>query len=234
MILFLPQCVVFYCARERRQEDVGVAKTHVTLDMSWLRLERSTDNNGKVSYTFGKGGYVKRFYEEEPKEFRYDKYPNHSCNLFEKSVDRVSAWRLSLNRTSDLQQNRVVYRVEQCRDSDGPKMAPDVFDGSWQPNIPQEYLVVEYKQRLAVANSARMDGRHYATGCHHYRLPDTCWIIKPTSEHFVDIMVNLPRLGQQRDRQSVILVRNVNFLTDDGGGDLLGAMACITKHNKAL
>jgi hypothetical protein len=31
-----------------------------------------------------------------------------------------------------------------------------------------------------------------------------------------------------------IMVRKVNFLTDDGGEDLLGAMACITKHNKAL
>ena len=220
MILFLPQCGVFYCARERRKEDVGVAKTHVALDMSWLRLERSTDNNGKVSYTFGKGGYVKRFHEEERKGFRYDEYPNRSYNLFEKSVDRVSAWRLSLNRTSDLQQNRVVYRVEQCRDSDGPKMAPDVFDGSWQPNIPREYLAVEYNQRFAVANSARMDGRHYAVGCHHYRLPETCWIMDPTSEHFVDIMVDLPCLGQQRNRQSVIMVRNVNFLTNDGGEDL--------------
>ena len=43
MILFLPHCGVFYCARERRKEDVGVAKTHVALDISWLRLERSID-----------------------------------------------------------------------------------------------------------------------------------------------------------------------------------------------
>ena len=234
MILFLPQCGVFYCARERRKEDVGVAKTHVALDMSWLRLERSTDSNGKVSYTFGKGGYVKRFHMEEPKQFRYLEYRGYSCGRFDEFVDRVSAWRISLNLTKDLQQNRVVYRVEQCRDSDGPKVAPDVFDGSWQPDIPREYLAVEYNQRLAVANSARRDGRHYAAGCHHYRLPDTCWIIDPASEHFVDIMVDLPCLGQQRNRQSVIMVRNVNFLTDDGGEDLLEAMACITKHNKTL
>jgi hypothetical protein len=51
MILFLPQCGVFYCARERCKKDVGVAKTHVALDMSWLRLERNTVNNGKVSYS---------------------------------------------------------------------------------------------------------------------------------------------------------------------------------------
>jgi hypothetical protein len=29
-------------------------------------------------------------------------------------------------------------------------------------------------------------------------------------------------------------VRNVNFLTNDGGEDLLGLVACVTKHNKAL
>ena len=233
MILFLSQCGVFYCARERCKEDVSVAKTHVALDMSWLCLERSTNNNGKVSYTFGKGGYVKRFHMEEPRKFLY-RYPKRSS--LEYTVgERVSAWQLSLNRTIDSQQDRVVYRVEQCRDSDGLKMAPDIFDGYWQPNLPREYLALEYNKRLAIANSARMDGHHYATGCHHYCLPDTCWIINPTSEHFVDIMVDLPQLGQQRNRQSVIMVRNVNFLnTDDGGEHLLGAMAYITKHNKAL
>jgi hypothetical protein len=47
-------------------------------------------------------------------------------------------------------------------------------------------------------------------------------------------MVDLPRLGEQRNRHSVIMVRNVNFLTDDGGEDLLGTMVCITKRNKVL
>ena len=224
MILFLPQCGVFYCARERRKEDDGVPRTHVALDMSWLRLKRSTDNKGNVSYTFGEGGYVKKFQADETLQTRNGA-----------GVSRVSAWRFSLNRTSALQQNRVVYRVEQCLDSDGPKLAPDLFDGSWHPKIPQEYLGLEYNKRLARANSARMDGRHYAPGCHHYRLPETCWIIDPTSEHFVDIMVDLPQVGEQKHRQSVsIMVRNVNFLTDDGNVDLPGAIACITEHNKAL
>ena len=60
MILFLPQCGVFYCARERRHVDVGVARTLVALDMSWLCLQRRYNRaEGKVSYTFGEGGYVK-------------------------------------------------------------------------------------------------------------------------------------------------------------------------------
>ena len=214
MILFFPQCGVFYCARECRSEEVGVSKTLIALDMSWLRLVRMTDSNGNVSYTFGDGGYVKRFHEER--------------------LDRVSGWRLPLNPTKASQQNLVAYRVVQCRDSEGPKLAPDVFDGHWQPNVPQEYLAVEYNRKLAAANSARKDGRHYAPGCHHYRLPDTCWIIDPTSQHFVDIMVDLPDLGHQKNRQSVVMVRNVKFLSDDDGGDFAGAMARITEHNQAL
>ena len=47
-------------------------------------------------------------------------------------------------------------------------------------------------------------------------------------------MVDLPQLGEQKHRQSVIMVRNVSFLTDDGGEDFVGAIACITEHNKAL
>ena len=241
MILFLPQCGVFYCARERRHEDVGVAGTLVALDMSWLRLRRRYDRVEKrVLYTFGEGGYVKKFHSQGTMEFRYA-YPKYSAEnimdgFFEGKPDRVSAWRFSLNRTSALQQNRVVYRVEQCLDSDGPKLAPDVFDGVWYRDMAHEYLAYEYNKRLAGANSGRVGGRHYASGCHHRRLPKTCWIIDPTSEHFVDIMVDLPQLGEQKHRQSVIMVRNVNFLADNGGTgeDLAGAIACITEHNKAL
>jgi hypothetical protein len=64
MALFLPQCGVFYCCRERRHEDVGLVNTLIPLDMSWLRLKRETDSNGSVSYTFGKNGYVKRFHRQ--------------------------------------------------------------------------------------------------------------------------------------------------------------------------
>jgi hypothetical protein len=40
MILFLPQSGVFYCARERRRADVGVAGTLFPHDMAWLRMHR--------------------------------------------------------------------------------------------------------------------------------------------------------------------------------------------------
>ncbi len=41
MALFLPQCGVFYCCRERHHEDVGLVNTLILLDMSWLRLKRT-------------------------------------------------------------------------------------------------------------------------------------------------------------------------------------------------
>jgi hypothetical protein len=224
MILFLPQCGVFYCARERRHEDVGVAGTLVALDMSWLRLQRRYNRaEERVSYTFGEGGYVKRFHLEKTDESLH----SDDCYL------KVSAWRLSLNRTTDSQQDRVVYRVRQCLDEKGPMMAPDVIDGV-RCTLGEKHQAAEYNRRLATANSAKKDGRHYAQGCHHSRLSDGCWVIDPTEEHFVDIMVDLPQLGQQKNKQSVVMVRNVNCLTDDGGGSLRSAMSCITKHNKAL
>ena len=233
MILFLPQCGVFYCAREHRHEDVGVARTLVVaLNMSWLCLRRRYyQEEGEVIYTFGKGEYVKRFHYEGRDKCCYTYYNGDTMKYYS---DSVSAWQLSLNRATDSQQDLVVYRVRQCLDAKGPKMAPDVIDGihcTWK----EEYLVLEYNQRLATANSARKDGRHYAQGCHHSCLPDKCWIVDATLEHFVDIMVDLPRLSRQKNKQSVVMVRNnVNFLTDNGGKDLLGAIACITRHNKSL
>ena len=59
MILFLPQCGVFYCAREQPSADVGVLKTLVAFDMSWLCLTQRTNVRGEVSHSFGNGAYVK-------------------------------------------------------------------------------------------------------------------------------------------------------------------------------
>ena len=207
-----------------------MARTLVALDMSWLCLQRRyNQEEGKVFYTIGKGGYVKRFHHEGGAKCCYTYYNGDTASYHS---DRVSVWQPSLNCTTDSQQDWVVYRVHQCLDEKGPKMTPDVINGvhcTWK----EEYLALKYTRRLATANSAKKDGRHYAQGCHHSHLPDKCWI-NPILEHFVDIMVDLPRIGWRKNKQSVIMVRNVSFLTDNGGEDLLGVIACITKHNKAL
>jgi hypothetical protein len=126
MILFLPQCGVLYCARERRRADVGVADTLIPHDMAWLRMHREEIpgvpgvNGGlsSVRYSFGEGGYIKRF--------------TYHCNLPPPRLDLncVSAYRISLHRTLQHRQNRIIlYRALQCHDTDGPMMPPDVFNG---------------------------------------------------------------------------------------------------------
>jgi hypothetical protein len=49
-LLLPPQTGIFYCSWERRQADMGVEKSLIAIDMSWLRLRISG---------FGVGSYVK-------------------------------------------------------------------------------------------------------------------------------------------------------------------------------
>ena len=65
MIAFLPAAGVFYCAREQHRADVGVDKLLVPLDMSWLRMQREELPNGAARFTFGRGGYVRRFWSDQ-------------------------------------------------------------------------------------------------------------------------------------------------------------------------
>jgi hypothetical protein len=116
MILFLPQSRVFYCAREPRNKCVGVAKSLVPLDMSWLRLEREVKRDGSVSYTFGEGGYVKQMHRQ------------HASDLIPENCS-ISAWRILTRRTLEFRQNQMVNRARQCSDSDGNMLAPDFFWG---------------------------------------------------------------------------------------------------------
>ena len=113
-ILFLPQCGVFYCHRDRHIGDAGVPGTLRAYDMSWLRLQReekgATEYNFP-SYTFGSDSFVRRFYS--------DLCPGDNGHR------SVSAWRISTGHTLGSQQNRVVYRAVQCRDSELPALPPD-------------------------------------------------------------------------------------------------------------
>jgi hypothetical protein len=104
MLLFLPQCGVFYCAQERRHADVGVADTRIPHDMAWLRMHLEEipgvkGGLGTVRYFFGEGGYVKRF--------------AYSADYVPPRVDtnHVSACRISLHRTHQHRQNRIIYRA---------------------------------------------------------------------------------------------------------------------------
>ncbi|KAI2493272.1 hypothetical protein MHU86_21269 [Fragilaria crotonensis] len=59
LVAVLPEAGVFYCHRERRKEYVGVANTHVPMDINWLRIVK----NGSRDSCFASGGYVKRLWD---------------------------------------------------------------------------------------------------------------------------------------------------------------------------
>jgi hypothetical protein len=53
LIIIIPNAGIFYCARERRKEEDGVARTFVLMCIDWLRLKGMTLKPSR-------GGYVKR------------------------------------------------------------------------------------------------------------------------------------------------------------------------------
>lgn len=212
-ILFLPQCGVFYCHRDRHVGDAGVPGALRAYDMSWLRLQREegTTQYDFPSYIFGSDSYVRRFYS--------DHY------LGDNGYRSVSAWRISTGQTLRSQQNRVVYRAVQCRDSELPFLPPDFIAGVDLRTVPPDYRAHEFLNKLRASNSAKFDCRHYVDGSHHYDLPESCWIIDPDSSHFVDIHVVVDGIP---NRESVIAIRNVAKI--EARDDCLGLLKRLTSR----
>ena len=226
MIAFLPGIGSFYCARERRRCDGGVDKSLVPHDMSWLRLKRDYDVDGMPFYTFGDGGFVRRL---------------HSKSSGSNPVDnrRISVWRVSPGKLFDCETHRLMHRVAQCHDKDGPRMAPDVFAGEDVGKWPQEYLAHEYNQHLASSNSARSGGRHYAAACLHYSFPRTCWMLDPKEYPRLDLMVDVADHGHCTNRQTVVSIRNLINTTDGSAAfgsesHVVGNLNHVTFTNKLL
>jgi hypothetical protein len=211
-ILFLPQCGVFYCQRERRRGDTGVPGTFTAHSMSWLRLQREV-HRGVVSYTFGDDSFVKRFVSEcegEPVDLGAPRA--RDTRMYLTKNHRVSAWRISAGYRHCSLQNRVVYRAIQCPDADGPMLPPQFILCQDERAIPLDYRAAQYRELLFGSNSAKKDGRHYVEGCLHYELPPTCWIINTKKNHFVDIILEIDTsnvVGGTRTRESVVMIRNV-------------------------
>ncbi|KAI2513045.1 hypothetical protein MHU86_1336 [Fragilaria crotonensis] len=190
VILFLPQCGVFYCSRDRHAGDAGLQGTLRAYDMSWLRLVRTESEHCLPSYTFGDDSYVQRFYSDT----------TLPCG-----TRQVSAWRLSTGRVLPGQQVRLVYRASQ----EGWRVAllpPDFIGGMDYRDVPSDYRAHEYLDRLKASSSAREGCRHYVDGARHTDLPESCWIIDPNVHHFVDVHIAIDEIP---DRVSVVMVRNV-------------------------
>ena len=200
LIAFIPNAGVFYCSCERRRADAGVEKTLNPLDMSWLRLHRNEVGCGAERargpvYTIGDGGYVKRLHCDGS-----DGHP-------------VSVWRMTYNI---LQDKRVILRAKQCADHDGPMLPPDVISGQcFSSAWPQEVLALEYNSILAISNSARLGGRHYAAGTRYFNLPSSCLVVDPMVDPMVDIMIDVAPFGTSADRQTVVRVRHALMLHTD-------------------
>ncbi|KAI2508886.1 hypothetical protein MHU86_5496 [Fragilaria crotonensis] len=176
-LAFIPDAGIFYCARERHHPDSGVDNTLIPLDMSWLRLHHRHHCDGSGLYNFG-DGYVKR--------------------LFMDDGQLVSIWRIGLRSTCHNGHARKIYHAHQCSDRMGPKMAPDVFSGEDAGTWPQAELAALYNCKLASATSAREGGRHYALGCHHFNMPPTCWILDPTCDPVIDVIIAIDDEGIAR------------------------------------
>ena len=91
-------------------------------------------------------------------------------------------------------------------------LPPDFIGVDDLRKIPVDYRAAQYQQYLLGANSAKKDGRHYVDGAHHYVFPESCWIIDPNKNHFVDIHVGIDNskvVGGLQNRESVVMIRNV-------------------------
>ncbi len=180
-------------------------------------------------YTFGDGGYTKRFHDQSVSRMFVER-------------NKISAWRISTER-----QNSLEHRARQCSNADGWMLAPDVLSGENAGGWPQPNLAVKYNRSLARSNSARLSDRHYATGCHQFEVPDTCWTIDLTVTHCVDIMVDIATVGRCSNRQLVVMIRCILVVDSDADREsdqyhpdwdrhthLIGNLNHITFHNELL
>lgn len=198
LIALIPSAGVFYCSCDRQRAGPdGGRRVLVPLDMSWLHLHRgeTVGSAGPPVYTIGDGGYVKRLHCGGA-----DGFP-------------VSVWRMSYNVLLD---KRVIIRAEQCADQDGPILAPDIISGqSFSLAWPQEVLAQEFNSVLARSNSARLGGRHYATGTRYSSIPSSCLVIDPVTDPMVDVVINVAPIGSSAGRETVVRVRHILLLHTD-------------------
>ncbi|KAI2512275.1 hypothetical protein MHU86_2151 [Fragilaria crotonensis] len=226
VLAFLPGAGTLYSHRERRKAETGLQNSFVQLDMSWLRLSRATSESsdtGMDRLAFGLGGYVRKLASDASADGGF-----------------VSAWKISRSYHHE-KLSRQVYWASQCSDADGPRMPPDVIGGidigAWHPADRGQ----AFNDRLARSNSVRIGGRHYAPGCHHFRLPSDCLVIDGADNAVVDIVVDIAPIGNCTSRKSIIMVRQILSPTLDplckgeaGRPLMVEDLRFITLHNSLL
>ncbi|KAI2505999.1 hypothetical protein MHU86_8410 [Fragilaria crotonensis] len=121
-------------------------------------------------------------------------------------------------------------------------MPPDLISGHDVGVWPVPDRAQEYNRRLVNSNSTRVGGRHYAPGCLHLNIPDTCWIVDPEERPFVDIIVDIaPPVSSTIGRKSVIMIRSIldaslksQYCHLKQLYDVVGCLDAIVEHNSLL
>lgn len=120
-------------------------------------------------------------------------------------------------------------------------MPPDFVAGHDLGAWPVADRAQEYNRRLVNSKSTRVGGRHYAPGCLHLNVPETCWIIDPKENPFVDIIVDIAPIGSSAvERKSIIMVRDILDEHKNSrychleGHDLVESLKAIDEHNCLL
>ena len=152
----------------------------------------------------------------------------------------VSALRVSYH-PAEINFRGEVFTSTQCADHEGPRMQPDFIAGHDVGAWPVADRAQEYNRRLVNSNSTRVGGRHYAPGCLHLNIPDTCWIVDPEERPFVDIVVDIaPPVSSTIERKSVIMVRSILDASLKlrychlNQHDVVGSLDAIVEHNSLL
>jgi len=171
-VVYLPECGIFYCHRERRTKFVGTQGEHVPLDANWLRLRRH-DASG-ISW-FARGSYIKRLMSVDKDG--------------EKHKNSVWRWTIELSPTTILEKlnlhvkhpmTTIVSRCYQCPDTHGPVLPPDFINDQDKSSMDRDELRSCYKQAFMESKSVRHGCRHYVNGFLHRKIdPLVTYVINP-------------------------------------------------------
>ena len=193
LLVFLPGAGVLYVARDRRRKSKGVEGSRIPMDISWFRLKTSIQQPlSDFRLQFGEDGYVKRFAS-------ITSPPGSPPSTM------VSAWRVLYHPASRLFP-RELFKSTQCADHKGPRMPPNFVLGHDLGAWTNADRAQKYNRCLVNSNSMRVGGRHYAPGCLHLNIPDTCSIIDPMERPFIDMIVDIALTGSCAIARNLVIV----------------------------
>ena len=201
LVAVLPEAGVFYCHRERRKEYVGVANTHVPMDINWLRIVK----NGSRDSCFASGGYVKRLWDGDAECVWKWKI---SCRSTAFAIPDKLTLPLVRWPNSDQHCLKTVHQVAQCADEDSPRLPPDFIDNVDRSGDGVEVLRREYLDKYVNSSTAKRNCRHYVARYLYKNIdPNSVWVIDPKVDGATDVNVSV-HIRHPNGGDKVALVRD--------------------------